>query len=85
VRFVAAVSDDVNLRDETSVLWGVFNRFDPARDFIVERQHFVGAKPVYEGRIGIDATWKEGYPLPVTMPEEIVRRVDARWHEFGLG
>lgn len=84
VRFVAAVSDDVNLRDETSVLWGVFNRFDPARDFIVERQHFVGAKPVYEGRIGIDATWKEGYPLPVTMPEEIIRRVDARWHEFGL-
>lgn len=85
IRFVAAVSDDVNLRDESSVLWGVFNRFDPARDFIVERQRFVGAKPVYEGRIGIDATWKEGYPPPVTMPEDVVRRVDARWHEFGLG
>jgi 4-hydroxybenzoate decarboxylase subunit C len=84
VRFIAAVSDDVDLRDESSVLWGVFNRFDPARDFIVERQRFVGAKPVYDGRIGIDATWKEGYPLPVTMPEEIVRRVDQRWHEFGL-
>jgi 4-hydroxy-3-polyprenylbenzoate decarboxylase len=85
VRFVAAVSDDVNLHDESSVLWGVFTRFDPARDFIVERQSFVGAKPVYEGRIGIDATWKEGYPLPVTMPEAIVRRVDRRWGEYGLG
>jgi 4-hydroxy-3-polyprenylbenzoate decarboxylase len=84
IRFVAAVSDDVDLRDETSVLWGVFNRFDPARDFIVESQSFVGAKPVYDGRIGIDATWKEGYPLPVTMPDEVVRRVDSRWGEYGL-
>jgi hypothetical protein len=32
----------------------------------------------------MDATWKEGYPLPVTMPEEVVRLVDARWKEYGL-
>ncbi len=84
IRFVAAVSDDVDLRDESSVLWGVFNRFDPARDFIVQSQQFIGAKPVYDGRIGIDATWKEGYPLPVTMPEDIIQRVDARWGAYGI-
>lgn len=84
IRFVAAVSDDVDIRSETGVLWGVYNRFDPARDFIVERQTFIGAKPVYEGRIGIDATWKEGYPLALTMPEEVVAKVDRRWGEYGI-
>ncbi len=84
VRFIAAVSDDVDLDDETSQLWGIFNRFDPARDMIFGRQSFIGAKPVYEGRIGIDATWKEGYPLPCTMPDEICALVDRRWSEYGL-
>jgi 4-hydroxy-3-polyprenylbenzoate decarboxylase len=84
VRFVVAVSDDVDLDDETSQLWGIFNRFDPARDMIFGSQTFVGAKPVYDGRIGIDATWKEGYPLPVTMPEDVIAKVDRRWAEYGL-
>ena len=34
--FVAAVSDDVDLDDESSVVWGIFTRFDPARDMIFE-------------------------------------------------
>jgi 4-hydroxy-3-polyprenylbenzoate decarboxylase len=46
------------------------------------RQSFIGARPVYSGRIAIDATWKTGYPLPLTMPDEIVRRVDRRWGEY---
>jgi len=82
VRFVAAVSRDVDLTDETSLLWGIFTRFDPARDMIFARQEFVGARPVYSGPIGIDATWKEGYPLPVEMPDEVVRLVDRRWKEY---
>ena len=86
VKFVAAVSRDVDLQDEMSLLWGIFNRFDPVRDMIFARQEFVGARPVYAGPIAIDATWKEGYPLPVTMPEEIIRTVDQRWGEyFGPG
>ena len=82
VKFVAAVSRDVDLADETSLLWGIFTRFDPARDMLFGGQRFVGARPVYSGPVGIDATWKEGYPLPVEMPQEIVRRVDARWSEY---
>jgi len=81
-KFVVAVSDDIDLRDQSSVLWGIFTRFDPARDMIFGRQAFVGARPVYGGRIGIDATWKTGYPLPLTMSEEIVRLVDRRWGEY---
>ena len=38
VRFIAAVSDDVDLDDESSTVWGIFTRFDPARDMIFERQ-----------------------------------------------
>jgi 4-hydroxy-3-polyprenylbenzoate decarboxylase len=82
VRFVAAVSDDVDLDDESSTVWGIFTRFDPARDMIFQRQEFIGAKPVYGGRIGIDATWKTGYPPPVTMPDEVVRLVERRWGEY---
>jgi hypothetical protein len=33
-------------------------------------------------RIGIDATWKTGYPPPVTMPDEVVRLVERRWGEY---
>ncbi|HEY8104810.1 MAG TPA: hypothetical protein VIE46_01810, partial [Gemmatimonadales bacterium] len=82
VKFVVAVSEDIDLANETSVIWGIFTRFDPARDMIFERQEFVGARPVYRGRVGIDATWKTGYPLPLTMPDEIVRLVDRRWGEY---
>jgi 4-hydroxy-3-polyprenylbenzoate decarboxylase len=82
VRFVVAVSDDVDLDDETSTVWGIFTRFDPARDMTFERQEFIGAKPVYGGRIGIDATWKTGYPPPVEMPDETVKLVERRWGEY---
>jgi 3-polyprenyl-4-hydroxybenzoate decarboxylase len=82
VRFIAAVSRGVDLQDETSLLWGSFTRFDPVRDMIFARQDFVGARPVYGGPIGIDCTWKEGYPVPVEMPPEIIRRVDQRWGEY---
>jgi len=82
VRLVTAVSRDVDLQDETSLLWGIFTRFDPARDMIFARQEFLGARPVYGGPIGIDATWKEGYPQPLEMTQEIVRTVDRRWKEY---
>ena len=82
IKFVVAVSGDVDLESEASLLWGIFTRFDPARDMIVGEQCFVGARPVYRGRIGIDATWKEGYPLPLEPDPEAVRLVDRRWGEY---
>ena len=84
VKFVVAVSDDVDLRDTENLVWGIFTRFDPARDMVVGSMEFIGARPVYRGRVGMDATWKEGYPLPVTMPDEVVKLVDRRWGEYGL-
>jgi 3-polyprenyl-4-hydroxybenzoate decarboxylase len=82
VRFLVAVSPDVRLDDDESLQWGIFTRFDPARDMFFTEQTFVGARPVYRGIAGIDATWKEGYPAPLVMDESIVRLVDRRWMEY---
>jgi 4-hydroxybenzoate decarboxylase subunit C len=82
VRITVAVSPDVSLDDDENLQWGIFTRFDPARDMLFAEQTFVGARPVYRGMIGIDATWKEGYPAPLVMDESIIRLVDRRWGEY---
>ena len=84
VRFVVAVSPDVHLDDDENLQWGIFTRFDPARDMFFTEQVFVGARPVYRGIVGIDATWKEGYPAPLVMDESIVKLVDRRWGEYWM-
>jgi UbiD family decarboxylase len=82
VRFIAAVSPDVQLDDDENLQWGIFTRFDPARDMLFSEQTFVGARPIYRGIVGIDATWKDGYPAPLVMDESIVKLVDRRWSEY---
>ena len=83
-KWVAVVSDDVPLDDRTLLLWGIFTRFDAARDVIFSRARLEGAWPRYSGRMAIDATWKPGYPDPIVMDPAIVRKVDGRWGEYGL-
>ena len=82
VKIVAAISGDVDLDDRESLLWGIFTRFDPARDVVFARAELRGIWPVYHGPMGIDATFKEGYPDPLEMPEEIQQRVSRRWGEY---
>ena len=81
-RFIVAVSPDVDLDDDENLQWGIFTRFDPARDMLFSEQEFVGARPVYRGIVGIDATWKKGYPAPLEMDESIVKLVDRRWADY---
>ena len=82
LKMLAAVSPDVELQDQTSLLWGIFTRFDPARDVQFPSMEMVGAAPVYRGTLGIDATWKPGYPEPLAMTPEIMERVTRRWEEY---
>jgi UbiD family decarboxylase len=84
IPLVVTVSEDVDLRDDVSWLWGCFTRFDPARDVLFRESRLEGAVPVHQGPMGIDATWKDGYPKPLEMPPEIVRKVSDRWREYGL-
>jgi 4-hydroxy-3-polyprenylbenzoate decarboxylase len=82
VKLIAAVSPDVDLDDRESLLWGLFTRFDPARDVVFTAAAVQGAWPVYRGCLGIDATFKPGYPDPVVMDPAIVQRVSDRWPQY---
>lgn len=82
LRIIAAVSEDVDIRDRENSIWGVFTRFDCERDVVFTEQSLVGIAPIYKGVMGIDSTWKEGYPEPLSMPEEVVKKVDRRWNEY---
>jgi 4-hydroxy-3-polyprenylbenzoate decarboxylase len=84
VKMIAVVSPDVDLEDSVSTLWGIFTRFDCARDVIFSGTHLVGSVVRYTGSLGIDATWKAGFPEPLEMPEEIREKVNARWAEYGI-
>lgn len=79
---MAAVSEDIDLTNSESYIWGTFTRFDCERDVTFTNQKLIGISPVYEGLMGIDATWKNGYPETLVMDEEIVRKVDKRWNEY---
>lgn len=81
---IGAVSSDVSLDDEERLIWGLFTRFDCARDIIPASAHMEGAWPKISGPLGIDATWKPGYPEPLVMSPDIIERVDSRWKEYGL-
>lgn len=82
IKLIAAVSEDVDLADQESLLWGIFTRFDPARDIVFTSAELKGAWPVYRGCLGIDATFKPGYPDPVDMDPEIIKRVTTRWGHY---
>jgi 4-hydroxybenzoate decarboxylase subunit C len=82
VALIAVVSEDVDLHDRENYIWGLFTRFDAERDVLFSRQELIGIAPVYGGVMGIDATWKQGYPKPLAMPDEIIRRVDRLWGQI---
>jgi 3-polyprenyl-4-hydroxybenzoate decarboxylase len=82
VKIIAAVSDDVDIRNKESYIWGIFTRFDCERDVVFSEQSLIGISPIYKGVLGIDATWKKGYPAPLEMDPAIIRRVDKRWDSY---
>ena len=84
VKIIAAVSPDVDLEDRVNMIWGLFTRFDAVRDVLFTESRLVGPAVQYRGRLGIDATWKTGYPDPLEMPEEIREKVNVRWTEYGI-
>jgi 4-hydroxy-3-polyprenylbenzoate decarboxylase len=76
---VVAVSRDVPLADDELLLWGIFTRFDCARDIVPAAVEARGAWLTCRGPLGIDATWKPGYPDPVGTPTTVVERVSGWW------
>ncbi|MEW5768320.1 MAG: UbiD family decarboxylase [bacterium] len=82
IRIAAAVSPDVDIRNQEELLWGIFTRFDGERDILFTQQSWKGISPLYQGLMGIDATWKPGYPQPLEMDSDVVKRVDDNWEKY---
>lgn len=82
VKIVAAVSDDVNLADDTEVVWGIFTRFDAALDTVCTSHEVRGMRLVNQGILGIDASWKSHYPQPITMEDSIIKKVRDKWSQY---
>ncbi|TVM03235.1 MAG: menaquinone biosynthesis decarboxylase [Candidatus Brocadia sp. WS118] len=81
-KIIAATSPDVNIHDLEQTIWGIFTRFDAERDVVFTQEKLVGISPVFRGKMGIDATWKTGYPSPLVMPDEIIDKVNRRWDTY---
>jgi 4-hydroxybenzoate decarboxylase subunit C len=81
-KIIAAVSPDVDISNQEQTIWGIFTRFDAERDIMFTEERLVGISPIFKGKMGIDATWKKGYPAPLTMTDEIIKKVDERWDSY---
>ncbi|HEX3016181.1 MAG TPA: UbiD family decarboxylase [Desulfobacteria bacterium] len=76
------ITDDADqIKDQTSFLWTVFTRFDPANDIFAQTE-VVHNKIRYTAPIVIDARMKPWYPAELTPREDIVKSVDRRWPEL---
>jgi len=82
VRIIAIVSPDVDIHNNTELIWGIFTRFDPYLDVIFEHTELKGSAVLYGGRMGIDATMKSWYPKVIEMSEDIKETVTERWKEY---
>jgi UbiD family decarboxylase len=79
-----AVSEDVEVHDDRMALWGWFTRFDPYQDIYPAQRELAGNKLLMHFPLFIDATWKEGYRLPVKFDPEIEQRVNDHWERYGI-
>jgi 4-hydroxy-3-polyprenylbenzoate decarboxylase len=95
-KFVIVVDDDIDVRDWKDVMWAVATRVDPARDSLVVENtpidylDFASPVPSLGGKLGLDATNKwpgettRTWGRPLTMSEQVKRRVDELWAQLGL-
>ncbi|AHV98842.1 UbiD family decarboxylase [Paenibacillus sabinae] len=69
------------VKSQTSFLWTVFTRFNPATDIFAEasvKNHHIA----YELPVVIDARMKPGYPDELLPREDIVELVDRNWKNY---
>lgn len=78
---IVLVDDAQIASKQSSFLWTVFTRFDPAHD-LYAKSTIVRNKIRYEGPLLIDARMKPFYPDEVTTHPEIDALVTKRWKEY---
>ena len=85
LRIVVAQSEDIDLHDDAELIWGMFTRYDPYLDVVMERVELRGPAVQYDGRMGIDATFKSWYPDVIEMSDDIKEKVTRRWQDYWEG
>ena len=95
-KFVIVVDYDIDARSWEDVIWAISTRTDPARDItLIENtpiDYLDFASPVsgLGSKMGLDATNKFGgesereWGVPISMSDEVKRRIDTIWPELGL-
>jgi menaquinone biosynthesis decarboxylase len=81
--FVFLVDDKKAVEDQTSFLWTIFTRFDPAYD-IYAKMKLVQHSPSYEFPIIVDARMKPDYPDELEVDPKVKNTVDSRWKEYNI-
>ena len=82
IKIIACVSEDVDIHNDTELIWGIFTRFDPASNITFRKTELNGINPTYNGTMFIDSTWKKGYQKPLVMDPQIINKVENRWEEY---
>ena len=95
-KFVVVTDDDVDIRNWEDVIWAMTTRMDPSRDTtLVENtpiDYLDFASPVsgLGSKMGLDATNKwpgetdREWGVPISMSDEVKKKVDEMWDELGL-
>lgn len=78
---ICLVDDAAVAGKQSSFLWTVFTRFDPAHD-LYAKSTIVRNKIRYEGPLVVDARMKPFYPDEVTARPDIEQLVSQRWNEY---
>jgi menaquinone biosynthesis decarboxylase len=81
--FVFIVDDYKKMIDQTSFLWSIFTRFDPAHD-IYAPSKLVNHTLQYQFPIIVDARMKPGYPDELEVDPKVSNTVTSRWKEYGF-
>lgn len=98
-KYTVIVDDDIDVRDPFMVNWALSFRSQPHKDTIIaDNMPAIRLDPsqaaedvpqldesrLTSGKIGIDATKKHKYPPIALPPAEHLKRVRARWDEYGI-
>jgi menaquinone biosynthesis decarboxylase len=81
--FVFIVDDRNSVKDQTSFLWTIFTRFDPAHDIYAQtssKRHQLH----YQLPIIVDARMKPDYPDELEVDPKIKNVVDSKWKEYQI-
>jgi len=70
------------LKNETSFLWTVFTRFEPAQDIYAHSSSVFRHHICYGGPILIDARMKPSYPAVLECDPETARKVTQSWKNY---